>query len=131
MYGRAIHAPAALGGDRLLVSTDSDTGPDQLHDTEGPCPREEPVDTRQQATEREREDKAAPSCFQGVHRHHEGDRTHAVDRDRHAASESGSRRELAPSGSSGALLGTLSLSGETAAELVAAQAAEKLFRCPF
>ncbi len=36
-----------------------------------------------------------------------------------------------PIGSSGALLGTLSLSGETAAELVAAQAAEKLFRCPF
>ena len=34
-----IHAPAVLGGDRLLVSADSDTGPDQLHDTEGPCPR--------------------------------------------------------------------------------------------
>src|ERR1700722_3464777 len=67
---------------RFHVTTDRHRRPDNLDRSERPRPSEEPISTRQQTADREREDKGPVAAFQGVHRHHERDRADPVDGDR-------------------------------------------------
>jgi hypothetical protein len=59
---------------------DCDTAPDQLDNPERPCAAREPVAAGQGASDSERQDEPAVPALKGVHRHHEGEDGHSVDR---------------------------------------------------
>src|ERR1700722_5220571 len=58
-----------------------DHAPNRFHDTEGPGATREAVGTREGAPEGEEDDETTAPVLERVHRHHEGERDDAVDRD--------------------------------------------------
>jgi hypothetical protein len=60
--------------------------PDELHDSERPCPGNEPVAARQDTAQREGKNEASVARLERVHRHHEGQDADAIDRDGHGRS---------------------------------------------
>lgn len=79
------------------VAVKDNEHPDRLNDAKRPRACKEAVDTRQGASECEREDEGLVAALQGVHEHHEGEGEYAEEGHRHPGDDtdaSGSGRNV-------------------------------------